>query len=162
MKCMKKIVILLLFCCAQLHGQKDSLAVISLQEVELKSVRLNTSMLRFPAALVRKQLAIDYAGPQQSLQEYIEDLPGVISFNRTNFAQDLRLSIRGFGARSAFGIRGIKLVVDGIPETTPDGQGQLDNLPLALLSSIELARGPNSLRFGKCRWRGTLFKHPRE
>ena len=145
---MKKIVILLLFCCTQLHGQKDSLAVISLQEVELKSVRLNTSMLRFPAALVRKQLAIDYAGPQQSLQEYIEDLPGVISFNRTNFAQDLRLSIRGFGARSAFGIRGIKLVVDGIPETTPDGQGQLDNLPLALLSSIELARGPNSLRFG--------------
>ena len=105
-------------------------------------------MLRFPAALVRKQLAIDYAGPQQSLQEYIEDLPGVISFNRTNFAQDLRLSIRGFGARSAFGIRGIKLVVDGIPETTPDDQGQLDNLPLALLSSIELARGPNSLRFG--------------
>ena len=145
---MKKIVILLLFCCAQLHGQKDSLAPINLQEVELKLLRLNTSMLRFPAALVRKQLAIDYAGPQQSLQEYIEDLPGVVSFNRTNFTQDLRLSIRGFGARSAFGIRGIKLVVDGIPETTPDGQGQLDNLPLALLSSIELARGPNSLRFG--------------
>ena len=145
---MKKIIILLLFCCVQLHGQKDSLAVISLQEVELKAVRLSTPLNRFPAALVQKKIDINYAGPQQSLQEFIEDLPGLISFNRTNFAQDLRLSIRGFGARSAFGIRGIKLVVDGIPETTPDGQGQLDNLPLALLSSIELARGPNSLRFG--------------
>ena len=145
---MKKIIILLLFCCVQLHGQKDSLAVISLQEVELKAVRLSTPLNRFPAALVQKKIDVDYAGPQQSLQEFIEDLPGLISFNRTNFAQDLRLSIRGFGARSAFGIRGIKLVVDGIPETTPDGQGQLDNLPLALLSSIELARGPNSLRFG--------------
>ena len=145
---MKKIVYLLFIFCGSLFAQKDSLATISLNEIELKSVRLNTTLNRFPAALVQKKIDVNYAGPQQSLQEYIEDLPGLISFNRTNFAQDLRLSIRGFGARSAFGIRGIKLVVDGIPETTPDGQGQLDNLPLALLSSIELVRGPNSLRFG--------------
>ena len=145
---MKKIVYLLFIFCGSLFAQKDSLATISLNEIELKSVRLNTTLNRFPAALVQKKIDVNYAGSQQSLQEYIEDLPGIISFNRTNFAQDLRLSIRGFGARSAFGIRGIKLVVDGIPETTPDGQGQLDNLPLAVLSSIELVRGPNSLRFG--------------
>ena len=96
---------------------------------------------------MQKKIDVNYAGPQQSLQEYIEDLPGLISFNRTNFAQDLRLSIRGFGSRSAFGIRGIKLVVDGIPETTPDGQGQLDNLPWQYCLR-RIVRGPNSLRFG--------------
>ena len=129
-------------------AQKDSLAVITLKEVEVKSVQLNTALERFPAALHKKVIALDYVGPQQSLQEYVESLPGLVSFNRSNYAQDLRLSIRGFGSRAAFGIRGIKLIVDGIPETTPDGQGQLDNLPLALLSSIEIIRGPNSLRFG--------------
>ena len=52
--------------------------------------------------------------------------------NRYNFAQDLRVSIRGFGARSAFGIRGIKVIVDGIPETMPDGQAGLTVLTWAL------------------------------
>ncbi len=60
----------------------------------------------------------------------------------------MRISIRGFGARSAFGIRGIKLIVDGIPETTPDGQSQLDNLPLGLISNIEILRGPNANLYG--------------
>ena len=71
----------------------------------------------------------NWAGPSRSLQEYLTAIPGVFTLNSSNYAQDLRISIRGFGARAGFGIRGIKLVVDGIPETTPDGQGQLDNLP---------------------------------
>ena len=129
LKNMKKIHYFFFIFSSFAFAQKDSLAVITLKEVEVKSVQLNTSLERFPAALYKKEIALDYVGPQQSLQEYVESLPGLVSFNRSNYAQDLRLSIRGFGSRAAFGIRGIKLIVDGIPETTPDGQGQLDNLP---------------------------------
>ena len=85
---------------------------------------------------------------QNSLQEYLNKVPGVFTLNANNFAQDLRISIRGFGARSAFGIRGIKLVVDGIPETTPDGQGQLDNLNLGIIKKIEVIRGPSASLYG--------------
>lgn len=85
---------------------------------------------------------------QLSLQEYLTKHPGLFSQNANNFAQDLRISIRGFGARSAFGIRGVKLLVDGVPETTPDGQGQLDNLDLNSISNIEVIRGPNAALYG--------------
>ncbi|MEM7574109.1 MAG: TonB-dependent receptor [Bacteroidota bacterium] len=86
--------------------------------------------------------------PQQSLQENLGLIAGLFSQNANNYAQDLRISIRGFGARSAFGIRGIKLIVDGIPETTPDGQGQIDNLPLGLINSLEVYRGPLASLYG--------------
>lgn len=85
---------------------------------------------------------------QKSLQEYLVNVPGLFTFNANNFAQDLRISIRGFGARSAFGIRGLKLIVDNIPETTPDGQGQIDAIPLSLIQNIEVIRGPSSLLYG--------------
>ena len=85
-----------------------------------------------------------YNNAQNSLNDYLMGIPGLFAQNTQNFAQDLRLSIRGFGARSAFGIRGIQLIVDGIPETTPDGQGQLDNLPLGLIESLTVLRGPAS------------------
>ena len=72
----------------------------------------------------------------------------VHSLNANNYAQDLRISLRGFGARSAFGIRGIKIIIDGIPETTPDGQGQIDNVPLGLIEKIEVLRGPQASFYG--------------
>ena len=78
----------------------------------------------------------------------MDGVPGLFSQNANNFDQDLRLSIRGFGARSAFGIRGIKLIVDGIPETTPDGQGQVDNLPLGIINNVTILRGPASALYG--------------
>ena len=145
---MKRILYPLIFCLHFSWAQIDSLSIIQLEEVELKSIQLTTPIKQFPAAIYQKEIPVLWQGPQTSLQEYIEDLPGLISFNRTNYAQDLRISIRGFGSRAAFGIRGIKLIVDGIPETTPDGQGQLDNLPLGILSSIEILRGPSAVRFG--------------
>lgn len=85
---------------------------------------------------------------QLSLDEYLNSIPGLFVLNRSNFSQDLRVSIRGFGARSAFGIRGIKIVVDGIPETTPDGQGQIDNLTLGIIDKLQVLRGPASILYG--------------
>ena len=68
--------------------------------------------------------------------------------NDNNFAQDLRISIRGVGTRSSFGVRGIKILVDGVPESTPDGQAQLDNLDLSFIKSMQIFQGANSPLFG--------------
>ena len=75
-------------------------------------------------------------------------VPGVFVANRYNFSQDQRISIRGFGARSVFGIRGIKILIDGIPQTLSDGQGQLTNLELGEVDRIEVLRGSSSALFG--------------
>lgn len=83
-----------------------------------------------------------------TIKERLLQVPGVYVQNAYNFAQDARISIRGFGANAAFGIRGIKLVVDGIPETTPDGTGQLDNLNLDQIGEINVIRGAASSLYG--------------
>src|ERR687896_2730659 len=62
--------------------------------------------------------------PQVNLSESLGRVPGISVQNRQNYAQDLQISSRGFGARSTFGVRGIRLIADGIPATMPDGQGQ--------------------------------------
>lgn len=132
------------------YGQQsfDSIAEVQLKEVEITALRQQQDPLRVPAALSLKAFNADYTGGQRSLQEYLYQIPGLTTLNSSNYAQDLRISIRGFGSRAAFGIRGIKLVVDQIPETTPDGQGQLDNIPLDLIERISVLRGPSSLRYG--------------
>ncbi len=66
------------------------------------------------------------ATPRVNLSESLTSVPGLQVQNRQNYAQDLQISIRGFGSRSAFGVRGIRLYVDGIPATMPDGQGQIN------------------------------------
>lgn len=94
--------------------------------------------------------AQDISNGRQNLgiDESLARVPGLFMQNRYNFAQDLRVSIRGFGARSSFGIRGVKIYVDGIPETLPDGQGQVDNIDINAISSIEVIRGPSSALYG--------------
>ena len=86
--------------------------------------------------------------PQIKISEYLESVPGLFIMNNNNFAQDARISIRGFGARANFGIRGIKIFVDGIPETSPDGQSQIDNVNLEIIERINVYRGNNSSFFG--------------
>jgi iron complex outermembrane recepter protein len=86
--------------------------------------------------------------PEINLSEGLGLVPGLVARDRQNYAQDLQLSIRGFGARSTFGVRGVRLYVDGIPATMPDGQGQLSNIDLASAGRIEVLRGPFSALYG--------------
>lgn len=86
--------------------------------------------------------------PTWGLDEALASVPGVYAANRYNFSQDQRISIRGFGSRSAFAVRGIKVLVDGIPQTLPDGQGQLTNLELGEADRIEVLRGSSSSLYG--------------
>lgn len=85
---------------------------------------------------------------QVSLSESLARVPGISVLDRQNHAQDLQIQSRGFGARSTFGIRGIKLVVDGIPSSAADGQGQAASFPLGALDRIEVLRGPLALQYG--------------
>jgi iron complex outermembrane receptor protein len=123
--------------------------VLDLKEVIVNSSKIPSRLADIPLSVNVLDTALNVNILQQnSLKEYINRIPGVFTLNANNFAQDLRISIRGFGARSAFGIRGIKLIVDGIPETTPDGQGQLDNLNLGIIERVEVIRGPSASLYG--------------
>jgi len=129
--------------------QVDSLSNVDIEEILIKSSRIISPLHTLPLSVsIQDSLLQKDAYQKTSLQEFLGAHPGVFSMNANNYAQDLRISIRGFGARSPFGIRGVKLIVDGIPETTPDGQGQIDNLILDNIQSIEILKGPSSGLYG--------------
>ena len=92
--------------------------------------------------------ALRDAGPMVNLSEVMARVPGLVVNNRNNYAQDLQISSRGFGARAAFGVRGLRLYADGIPATMPDGQGQAAHFDLAAAQRIEVLRGPFSVLYG--------------
>jgi iron complex outermembrane receptor protein len=88
------------------------------------------------------------SGPLINLSEALGRVPGVVVANRNNYAQDLQISARGFGARSGFGVRGLRLYSDGIPASMPDGQGQVSHFDLAGAERVEVLRGPFSVLYG--------------
>jgi len=120
-----------------------------LDPVIVTAQRSRESAFDAPAAIsaVMRDV-IESAGPQVNLSEALNRVPGISVLNRQNYAQDLQLSIRGFGARSTFGIRGVRLIVDGIPATMPDGQGQASTIALASAGRIEVLRGPLAQLYG--------------
>ncbi|HEX4575523.1 MAG TPA: TonB-dependent receptor, partial [Gemmatimonadales bacterium] len=127
----------------------DSLRLFTLPPAVVSVTRANTPFQRIPQAVTLVDKAeINRARPSWGLDEALTTVPGVYAANRFNFSLDQRISIRGFGARAQFAVRGIKVLVDGIPQTLPDGQGQLTNLELGEADRIEVLRGPSSALFG--------------
>jgi len=127
----------------------DSLKVYTLAPAVVSVTRANPPIRRIPQAVeLVDRTEINRARPTLGLDEALSTVPGVYAANRYNFSQDERISIRGFGARAQFAVRGIKVLVDGIPQTLPDGQGQLTNLELGAADRIEVLRGSASALFG--------------
>jgi iron complex outermembrane receptor protein len=120
-----------------------------LEEIVVTATRIPTDWVDLPFAVssVGRE-AIQRGRQQLGLDEALAAVPGLFFQNRYNFAQDLRIAIRGFGARANFGIRGIRIYADDIPQTLPDGQGSVDSIDLGSAERIEVIRGPFSAVYG--------------
>ena len=127
----------------------DGAPAVELDPVVVSARRSREASFDVPAAISAVGRAeIAAGGLQVNLSEALVRVPGITVLNRQNYAQDLQLSIRGFGSRSTFGIRGVRLIVDGIPATMPDGQGQASTVALGSAARIEVLRGPLAQLYG--------------
>lgn len=124
-------------------------APVTLRPVVVSGTRVEQSSFSLPMSVdVVEGLVIQDSQPRVNLSEALSRVPGLVILNRQNYAQDLQVSSRGFGARSTFGIRGVRMIVDDIPATMPDGQGQAANINLGSVQRIEVLRGPFSAIHG--------------
>jgi iron complex outermembrane receptor protein len=119
------------------------------ETITVTTTRLPQPGFDLPAAIDAVDArAIREDNPQVNLSESLNRVPGINVQNRQNYAQDLQVSSRGFGARATFGVRGVRLIADGIPATMPDGQGQAATFDLASADRIEVLRGPFAYLYG--------------
>src|SRR5882724_482097 len=122
---------------------------VRLAPIVVTPTRIEQSSFDLPVSIdAFNKEQIQQGQSQVNLSETLMRAPGIVANTRQNYAQDLQISIRGFGARSTFGIRGIRLYTDGIPLTMPDGQGQAANIDLNSARQIEVMRGPFSALYG--------------
>lgn len=129
-------------------AESDPDQAVQLATIKVEATRTNTTYMQTPASIFRADMPQNDQSAQVNLTEVVKGIPSVQLRNRENYAQDLQLSMRGFGARSTFGVRGIRLYTDGIPATMPDGQGQTSNIDLSSLSHLEVLTGPFSSLYG--------------
>ena len=128
------------------HAQTD---ITSLPSVMIQSGRLEQKQFDAPASVFTIDAdTLRSSGPQVNISDVLNRAPGVVALNRNNYAQDVQVSIRGFGARSAFGIRGIRLITDGIPASMPDGQGQTSTVSMTSTERMEVLTGPLAQLYG--------------
>ncbi|PLC54221.1 TonB-dependent siderophore receptor [Pollutimonas nitritireducens] len=121
----------------------------TLAPIIVQTTRTDATLLETPASVsIIDGDSMRQGKLQVNLSESLGSVPGLQIQNRQNYAQDLQISIRGFGARSAFGVRGLRLYVDGIPATMPDGQGQTSNIDISSIDRVEILRGPFSALYG--------------
>lgn len=141
----------------------DDLAqdITVLPTLHVEATRTDTTYLQTPASVFRVDAPQLDTSSQVNLTEVVKGIPSLQIRNRENYAQDLQLSMRGFGARSTFGVRGIRLYVDGIPATMPDGQGQTSNIDLSSLDHVEVLTGPFSSLYGNSSG-GTILTSTKE
>ena len=127
--------------CFAITSAQDTL---DLEEVVIKSSLLLVEENALPVTISTWSNNSNF----RSIEQELNNVPGVWLTNNSNAAQDYRISIRGFGSRASFGVRGIRILLDGIPQTTPDGQSQIDHLPLHLIQQSEAIRSPAGSRHG--------------
>lgn len=133
---------------AQQYTQEDSTPK-TLGSVVVTATRSPERAFDVPASITSVTIGDPTADtPNINASEYLRQVPGVLARERQNYAQDEQISIRGFGSRSTFGVRGARLYTDGIPATMPDGQGQLSNFNFDSAERIEVLRGPFSALYG--------------
>jgi outer membrane receptor protein involved in Fe transport len=127
----------------------DTIRPIQLSDLLVEILRAPMSLEAVPFAVSVLEQEVGRTGrSDSSIEEALQGLPGVQIHNRFNDAVGERVSIRGYGARSEFGVRGVQILVDGIPATLPDGQSTLDHLDLGSLGRVEALRGPGSALYG--------------
>lgn len=131
-----------LLCVAPAAAQDAAATPVMLNPVVVTGSRVETESFDLPYSVD----VVDMRGTQEgnlrvNVSEALNGVPGLVIQNRQNYAQDLQISVRGFGARAAFGVRGVKLIADGIPASNPDGQGQAATFNLDTAERIELVIG---------------------
>nr|WP_174507466.1 TonB-dependent receptor [Acinetobacter sp. Marseille-Q1620] len=148
--------------CQNLYAESEVQSPVQqLPTITVEATRTDTSYMQTPASVYRVDAPNQQNSLDVNLTEVIKGIPSLQINNRENYAQDLQISMRGFGARSTFGVRGIRIYVDGIPATMPDGQGQTSNIDLGSLDHLEVLTGPFSSLYGNSSG-GTILTSTKE
>lgn len=126
-----------------------AIAQTTLDEVVVSASRAEQRVFDAPGSIdLVDRRQIELSGPQVNVSEALGLVPGINVADRSNYAQDLQVSIRGFGSRAPFGVRGVRLMVDGLPITLPDGQGQTSQFSATSTNRIEVLKGPMASLYG--------------